>query len=240
MVFLNSVFTEVILESFVFKLMVASLFGAAIGFERDIHGRAAGLRTHLLVSLGAAVFMILSEYIAVSYADDAEHMLIRTDPTRIAAQIITGIGFLGAGAIIKSGLTVHGLTTSACLWLSAAIGMSVGAGYYQVGITTTLIGLFALIVLNKIEKVYSKDSYRMLEITASNDTDISKLIDTVKRKYLKILHMDMDRNYNENRMVLNFSIRLRHKDATDKLAHEFVEDLENSDLKIYSIKWERK
>ena len=123
---------EYVLNSFVFKLVLASFLGAIIGFERDVHGRAAGLRTHLLVSLGSAVFMVLSESIAVSYSNQITYPLLRVDPSRIAAQIITGIGFLGAGAIIKSGMSIRGLTTAACLWLSAGIGMSIGAGYFGI------------------------------------------------------------------------------------------------------------
>ncbi len=233
----HSVFPESVLGSFVFKLLIASFLGGVIGLERDIHGRAAGLRTHLLVSLGSAVFMILSQSLAVSYSAGISDSLLRADPTRIAAQIITGIGFLGAGAIIKSGFSIRGLTTAACLWLSAAIGMSIGAGYYEIGSLTTLIGLFALIVLNRAEKFYSKDTYRSLEITTSIETDMSELINTVKRKYLKILYLDSKRDYTENTAKVYFSIRLRYRDAADKLSHELISDLERSGIKLYRIKW---
>lgn len=234
---LDSIFPDFILNSHAFKLLVASFLGGVIGLERDIHGRAAGLRTHLLVSLGSAVFMILSETLALSYSENISDSLVRSDPTRIAAQIITGIGFLGAGAIIKSGFSIRGLTTAACLWLSASIGMSIGAGYYEIGILTTCIGLFALIVLNRAERFYSKDSYRSLEITTSIGTDITELIRTVKRKYLKILYLDSKRDYTDNTTKIYFSIRLRHRDAADKLSHELITDLEKSGIKLYKIKW---
>ena len=95
----------------IIRMLLASLLGGLIGLERDLHGRAAGLRTHLLVSLGAAVFTILSELVSRNSAGTG----IMTDPGRIAAQIVTGIGFLGAGVIIKEGVNVRGLTTAACL-----------------------------------------------------------------------------------------------------------------------------
>jgi putative Mg2+ transporter-C (MgtC) family protein len=128
-------------------LLVASLLGGLIGLERDIHGREAGLRTHLLVSLGAAVFMILSEQVARMSTGTF------SDPGRIAAQIVTGIGFLGAGAIIKAGVNVRGLTTAACLWTVAAVGMAAGAGSYVLAAVTTVIALICLILLKRFERL---------------------------------------------------------------------------------------
>ena len=108
------------------------LLGGAIGLERELREREAGLRTHLLVCLGSALFTIVSAYGFHDFLVNGG-TLVRTDPTRIAAQIVTGIGFLGAGAIIRQGLSVRGLTTAATLWLVAAIGMASGAGYYSAG-----------------------------------------------------------------------------------------------------------
>jgi len=235
--FIQSILPEYISNSFIFKLILASFLGAIIGFERDIHGRAAGLRTNLLVSLGSAVFMLLSESIALSYSKQITDSLLRVDPSRIAAQIITGIGFLGAGAIIKFGFSIRGLTTAACLWISAGIGMSIGAGYYDIGILTTIIALFSLIVLNKFEKIYSKDSYRLLEIKTTNEIDITELIEIIKRKNLKIIYLDKERNYDKNTINIIFTLRIHHKDVVDKLSHEIIMDLEKSNIKLYKIKW---
>ena len=117
--------------------------GAAIGFERELRDREAGIRTHLLVSLGSALFTIVSAY---GFHAFLEHggSLVRADPGRIAAQVVTGIGFLGAGAIIREGLSVRGLTTAATLWVVAAIGMACGAGYYWPAAAATVLTLFAL------------------------------------------------------------------------------------------------
>ena len=104
------------------RLSLAAVLGGAIGFERELRDREAGLRTHLLVCLGSALFTIVSAYGFREFLTSGDQV-IRADPTRIAAQIVTGIGFLGAGAIIRQGLSVRGLTTAATLWVAAAIGM---------------------------------------------------------------------------------------------------------------------
>jgi len=119
------------------RLFVAAALGGAIGVERELRERQAGLRTHLVVSVGAALFTLVSAYGFAGFDG-------KVDPTRIAAQIVSGIGFLGAGAIIRQGLSVRGLTTAASLWLVAAIGMAAGAGYWEGALIATLGSLLAL------------------------------------------------------------------------------------------------
>jgi putative Mg2+ transporter-C (MgtC) family protein len=120
------------------RLSVAAGLGGAIGMERELRERQAGLRTHLVVCVGSALFTLVSAY---GFHDFPAS---RVDPTRIAAQIVSGIGFLGAGAIIRQGLSVRGLTTAATLWLVAGIGMASGAGFYDAAVITTLGALFTL------------------------------------------------------------------------------------------------
>jgi putative Mg2+ transporter-C (MgtC) family protein len=130
-------------EEALLRLALAAVLGAAVGFERELREREAGLRTHLLVSLGSALFTIASAYGFRDFLVEGG-ALVRTDPTRIAAQIVTGIGFLGAGAIIRQGLSVRGLTTAATLWVVAAIGLTTGAGYYSAAVITTGLVLLSL------------------------------------------------------------------------------------------------
>ena len=125
------------------RLAAAGGLGAAIGFERELRDREAGIRTHLLVSLGSALFTIVSAYGFHEFLASGSSV-VRADPTRIAAQIVTGIGFLGAGAIIREGLSIRGLTTAATLWVVAAIGMACGAGWYGPALITTLFTILAL------------------------------------------------------------------------------------------------
>ena len=218
---------------FLFRMLLASLLGGLIGLERDIHGRAAGLRTHLLVSLGAAVFAIMSDAVAMNSTGSG----FASDPGRIAAQIVTGIGFLGAGVIIKEGLTVRGLTTAACLWIAAAIGMTAGMGYYLIAVFTTVIALIGLIVVKFMERLYPKDSYRFLSIKTPIDIDVSQLIDIVKRKNLKILSCDIEKNYELSTSLIRLSIRLHYCGLTDKLAHEIIDSLENSSFSLKEVYW---
>ena len=127
----------------VLRLALAAVLGGAIGLEREIREREAGLRTHLLVSLGSALFTLVSAYGFHSFLASGSSV-VRADPSRIAAQIVTGIGFLGAGAIIRQGLSVRGLTTAATLWVVAAIGLASGAGYYGAAVVTTVLVIVSL------------------------------------------------------------------------------------------------
>src|SRR5436305_2031850 len=130
------------------RLLVASALGAAIGLEREIHEHPAGMRTHLLVALGSALFTVVSIYGFVGLLLPAEGAL--PEPTRIASNIVTGIGFLGAGAILKYGTAVHGLTTAASLWATAAVGMAIGTGSYVMGLVTAAIVLICLWPLQRL------------------------------------------------------------------------------------------
>src|SRR5438105_4634698 len=130
-------------EETLLRLAVAALLGAAIGLEREIREHEAGLRTHILVAVGSAVFTIVSAYGFRDFLVNGGSV-VRADPTRIAAQIVTGVGFLGAGAIIRQGLSVRGLTTAATLWVVAAIGVAAGAGWYGPALITTLFTILAL------------------------------------------------------------------------------------------------
>jgi putative Mg2+ transporter-C (MgtC) family protein len=123
------------------RLLVAALLGGAIGIERELHERRAGLRTHMLVSLGAALFTVSSAYAWGGFQLTAG---VAFDPSRIAAGIVAGIGFIGAGAIIRQGVFVRGLTTAASLWVAAAIGLAAGLGYFTAAVVTTMIVLVSL------------------------------------------------------------------------------------------------
>jgi putative Mg2+ transporter-C (MgtC) family protein len=127
------------------RLLVSAFLGAVIGYEREIHDHPAGMRTHLLVAVGSAAFTVISIY---GFSETGLANAAPTDPSRVAAQVVTGIGFLGAGAIIKYGTSVRGLTTAASLWATAAVGMAVGAGWWVVGVVTSAIVVLSLWPLN--------------------------------------------------------------------------------------------
>ena len=155
------------------RLAVAAGLGAAIGIEREVRDREAGIRTHLLVSLGAGLFTIVSAYGFHEFLASGASV-VRADPTRIAAQIVTGIGFLGAGAIIREGLSVRGLTTAGSLWVVAAIGMAAGAGYYWPAIVGAGLTIFALgplryIAYRTVERVRPEENRLVVELKPGQD-----------------------------------------------------------------------
>jgi putative Mg2+ transporter-C (MgtC) family protein len=132
------------------RILLGTVLGAAIGLERDLHGRPAGLRTHAIVALASATFMVVSTRF-VFYQHYGAGDLVEVDASRIAASVVSGIGFLGAGAILRTGITIRGLTTAAGLWLVAAIGMAAGGGMYAVATFVTAVGLVALTLLRRFE-----------------------------------------------------------------------------------------
>ncbi|MGH2406806.1 MAG: MgtC/SapB family protein [Candidatus Limnocylindrales bacterium] len=146
----------------VLRLLAAALLGAAVGLEREFHDHPAGTRTHLLVAMGAALFTVLSAH---GFGGPG----VNVDPTRIAAQIVTGIGFLGAGAIIHYGTSVRGLTTAASLWATAAIGLAAGAGLYLLAAITTAVVVVSLGPLNRIVSAVRPQAARTMQVRLALD-----------------------------------------------------------------------
>jgi putative Mg2+ transporter-C (MgtC) family protein len=138
---------------FVIRLCLAFAAGGIIGMERSSRRQVAGLRTHILIAVGACCLMLISIWLP--------QQLNSGDPGRIAAQVVSGIGFLGAGAIIRLGNTIRGLTTAASLWLTAAIGLSIGAGMFIVAITAEILAIITLMLLNRLErKLFPEDNWK--------------------------------------------------------------------------------
>lgn len=144
---LNWISVELTVPIVLFRIAVGLLIGAVIGLEREYHDQPAGFRTHILISVGATVIMLVSIGVPQLYATEGVG-----DPGRIAAQVVSGIGFLGAGAIIKFGADIRGLTTAASIWAVAALGLAAGAGMYLVTAIATFVIFFTLVVLNWLEK----------------------------------------------------------------------------------------
>ena len=145
------------------RLILAALLGAILGFEREVRHKSAGLRTNILISVGAALFTLMS----LELGDG------RTgDPGRIAAQVVTGVGFLGAGAIMRTDAGIHGLTTAATVWVNAAVGVTVGGGEYHLAIIATAVTLAALLLLHPLERIIDRRTASSRpEATGANDTD---------------------------------------------------------------------
>jgi putative Mg2+ transporter-C (MgtC) family protein len=132
------------------RIAIGAALGGVIGYERDLHGRPVGLRTHVIVALAAATFMVISAHF-VFYQHYVDNGVVDVDASRIAASVVSAIGFLAGGAILRTGVTIQGLTTAAGLWLVTAIGMSAGAGMFTVAVAVTIMGTLALTVLRRFE-----------------------------------------------------------------------------------------
>ena len=182
------------------RLVVAAGLGGAIGFERELRERQAGLRTHLVVSVGSALFTLVSAYAFVGP---------RVDPTRIAAQIVSGIGFLGAGAIIRQGLSVRGLTTAATLWLVAAIGMAAGAGYYSGAIIATVGALLTLgplrIVAYKIIRRYRPDVDRLVVDIPAGGSPVP-IIEVIEQQNARVIALEIAQEGDRRSVALDVEL----------------------------------
>ena len=190
------------------RLALAAVLGGLIGVERELREREAGLRTHLLVSLGSALFTISSAYGFHAFLASGQSV-VRADPTRIAAQIVTGIGFLGAGAIIREGISVRGLTTAASLWVVAANGMAAGAGYYSAAVISTALVLIALyplrIVAYRILRRFRPEDGRLLvELPAGHSP--GEVIDEVERAGARIDSIEVSQEGERRRLEFDLAL----------------------------------
>jgi putative Mg2+ transporter-C (MgtC) family protein len=169
------------------RLALSLGLGAAIGIEREWRDRTAGLRTHILVCLGSAAFTIVSAYGFSEWYQNAAHAGRAIDvsgATRIAAQVVSGIGFLGAGAILRSDDGIRGLTTAASLWVMAAIGMACGAGYYELAVASTLLILIVLVALRQVSgriKAMNRGEQTPLDVIVAGPDAIGLVLDVVAR-----------------------------------------------------------
>jgi putative Mg2+ transporter-C (MgtC) family protein len=190
------------------RLSLAAVLGGMIGIERELREREAGLRTHLLVALGSALFTIVGAYGFHAFLDSGQSV-VRADPTRIAAQIVTGIGFLGAGAIIRQGLSVRGLTTAATLWVVAAVGLAAGAGYYSAAVITTAVVLVALwplrVIAYRILRRYRAEDGRLV-VELPSGTPPGELIDEIERAGARIAAIVVSQEADRRRLELDLAL----------------------------------
>lgn len=186
-----------------FKLVLSFLLGSIVGFERRRRGQSAGVRTFALISMGASLAMILSIYVADNCGAG--------DPTRIAAQVVSGIGFLGAGAIIQMKGSVRGLTTAAGIWMVANIGMAVGCGLYAIACVATLLILFILVLLERIEHGISKRSEsRIIRIRIGEILhDFAKYREVLKHYDISLNNLYVDYDFEQEETRLNLVVVMR-------------------------------
>jgi putative Mg2+ transporter-C (MgtC) family protein len=177
-----------------FRILLGTALGAVIGLERDLHGRPAGLRTHSVVALASATFMVVSTRF-IFFQHYLSSDLVEVDASRIAASVVSGIGFLGAGAILRTGITVRGLTTAATLWLVAAIGMAAGGAMYAVAIIVTILGLATLTLLRRFED--RGEPIARQRVTVSIDesrSTVADIVSALERSGAKVFQQEYERD----------------------------------------------
>ena len=172
---------------FMLRLLVAGILGAIIGLDREYRAKEAGYRTHFLVSLGSALIMIVSQY---GFQEIIKENSVTLDPSRVAAQVVSGIGFMGAGTIILQKQIVRGLTTAAGIWATAGIGLAVGAGMYAIGIATTVLTLIGLELLSYIFKSVGMKS-SMIAFSTNNKDTLKQIADRFNSKDYMIVSYEM-------------------------------------------------
>lgn len=188
----------------ILRLSLAVLLGGVIGFEREFKNRPAGLRTHVLVTLGAALIMLISMY-----------GFKGNDPARLAAQVVSGIGFLGAGTIMRDGVGIRGLTTAASIWVCGGIGLALGNGYYGGALVTTFFVLLSLIVLGSFERKVMSSRFHEIRFTCRERWglvgDIGKVFSAEK---INIVDMRIEKNFSE-KDAIEIVIQVNKSDRFD-------------------------
>lgn len=204
----------------IIRLITAVLFGGFVGLERERHGRAAGLRTHILVCLGAAITTLIGQFDMVCVNGYAG------DPMRIGAQVISGIGFLGVGTILSKGrFQVTGLTTAAGLWTTASIGLALGIGFYEGAIIGTALAVLTMTLLSKFDaQVIERSSKFRVYIETGDVTRINALIDMLETKYnAKDLQVTVPRSGISNNAGIEATVKTNKNISQDSVLKDLIE-----------------
>lgn len=188
-------------------LSVACLLGGLIGIEREYHAKEAGFRTHVLVALGSALFMIVSRYGFESFLGKTS---VSFDPSRIASQVVTGMGFIGAGTIIFQKKFIRGLTSAACIWVTGAIGLACGAGMYALSVFTTALVLLVLGLMNFFEKKMTF-RYVALSFSCKDDKQIDKILNNLSRAGAVLRECTIDNTEKNGTPLYIVSIEIKTK-----------------------------
>ncbi|MBM5598179.1 MgtC/SapB family protein [Listeria seeligeri] len=215
------------LPDFILRLVIAGILGAVIGLDREIRAKEAGFRTHFLVSLGSALIMIVSQY---GFSEIVTMQTVSFDPSRVAAQVVSGIGFIGAGTIIIQKKFVRGLTTAAGLWATAGIGLAVGAGMYWVGIAATLLTLIGLEFLSIIFKSFGLHTISLIYST-NDEANLIKITDKIKQNNQQIISYNTEKETIAENLIfkVNIVIKTKNKNEESELFH-FIQNLPHTTI----------
>ncbi len=202
----------------ILRLGIAAVLGAVVGYERERHNQPAGLRTHMILVVGSALAMTLSINLAMQFRPDVPN----GDPARLAAQVLSGIGFLGAGAILRFGTNVRGLTTATSLWSMAVVGLSVGAGYYLVALAATALLILALSALDVVEKhlIHSTIIFPV-QVVAGDEVDmLPTLRGILKEQNMKVQSFSIQKDLAQDVSVLDLVVQAKENSRLESLVEK--------------------
>lgn len=191
----------------ILRLFIAATLGGLVGLERESHGREAGFRTLILVCSGTCLVMITSLRVHEIFLNFPYDALIQLDPARIAYGTITGIGFLGAGAIVRDKKRTRGITTAACLWVVTAIGLAIGCGFYYLGVASAVISILVLYFLRLVERLIQKDTYNSILITRDGEREMAPLLQVLEELQMTTLSQAIKVQTPPPVMEMEFNVR---------------------------------
>lgn len=236
---------EISLSEAILRLLLSFLLGSVVGMEREYTQQSAGLRTHILVCMGATVFTVVSISAVTGGLIHEQGMRYTGDPTRIAAQIVSGIGFIGGGAVLRHGASIRGLTTAASLWMMASIGMLIGVGFYQLSIVATLFSFLVLFIIGALERSMFKKylkKYTLLRIQVTVKDEGMPLVEQwVDRAFpQKTVEVKTQRSEAEQLSTMTYVIDMRGLHADVNVLSRKLNALEGVTSALIKIYHEEK
>jgi putative Mg2+ transporter-C (MgtC) family protein len=217
------------------RLVAAAFLGAAIGVERELDGQEAGIRTHLMLALGAAVFGVISVGAFDSFHDSTGNTNFRVDVTRVASYVAAGIGFLGGGVIVKRAGAVRGLTTAASLWVAAAIGLACGVGFFAPPVIAAAIALLALLMARPVRMLTSRlqgPTSGHLVVVLAHDADLAEVVRSIRELPIHVQHFEIGHGESPDRMEIAIDVADTSNDLLADCAVSLSKRPDVSDARI--------
>ena len=210
---LEWLYQEVIVESYILRMLVACLCGAVIGLERSRRQKDAGIRTHMIVALGAAMIMIVSKY---GFFDLLQYEGLRADASRIASNVVTGVGFLGAGVIFVRDVSIKGLTTAAGIWTTAGVGLAVGAGMYPLGIAATILMVISQLILHRYFSRLENTANEFTVVVTDTKDSVKNLKEKLAKKNISVAKCNITRN-SDSTLTLDVTVKKSRTISMDEI-----------------------
>ena len=210
---LQWLYQEFIVDSYIIRMLVACFCGAVIGLERSRRQKDAGIRTHMIVALGAALIMVVSKY---GFFDLLQYEGLRADASRIASNVVTGVGFLGAGVIFVRDVSIKGLTTAAGIWTTAGVGLAIGAGMYSVAVAATLLMVISQFILHRYFSKLENTANEFTVVVTDSKDSVKNLKDKLASKNISVAKCNISRN-TDSTLTLDVTVKKSRTISMDEI-----------------------